>query len=226
MELRKRLGVLSFVVALAGLYAGPAAADVVLSFDAVSANSVDDVTTGEAQFSVTVSPGPSSNQVSFTFNNTGLLASSITDVYFDDGTLLGIATITDGAGVDFEQGASPPNLPSGNNASPPFVATFTADSKPPAQPNGVNPGEFVTIVFNLQSGLDFDDVVAALNLGGATGGLRIGIHVQGFDRGGSESFGNNPPNNGGGGQQLPEPGGLALLGLALAGLALARRRRA
>lgn len=48
-------------------------------------------------------------------------------------------------------------------------------------------------MFDLQSGLDCDDVLAALNLDGADGGLRIGIHVQGFASGGSESFVNNPP---------------------------------
>jgi hypothetical protein len=41
--------------------------------------------------------------VNFLFTNQGPLASSITDVYFDDGTLLGIAGVTNFSGVDFSQ---------------------------------------------------------------------------------------------------------------------------
>ena len=44
---------------------------------------------------------PGGGQVLFTFRNAGIIASSIADVYFDDGTLLGIATIIDGPGVIF-----------------------------------------------------------------------------------------------------------------------------
>jgi hypothetical protein len=46
------------------------------------------------------------NQVRFTFTNNS--SSSLADVYFDDGALLGIASITSSAGVSFSQGASPP----------------------------------------------------------------------------------------------------------------------
>jgi hypothetical protein len=156
-----------------------------------SNNDAGNVATGAAQLFVQVTAGPGANQVTFHFINTGPNASSIADVYFDDGTLLGIATITDsGAGVDFSQGASPPDLPAGNNCDPDFEVTagFSADSNPPVQPNGVNPSEWLDITFDLQSGQTFDDVVAQLN----SGALRIGIHVQGFGNGGSESFVNDP----------------------------------
>jgi hypothetical protein len=111
-------------------------------------------------------------------------------VYFDDGSLLSIAIIINSIGVSFSQFASPGNLPAASNAAPPFVTTagFSADSDSPVQPNGVNPGE--------------------------SGTLRIGLHVQGYQSGGSESFVN-----------APEPASLALSGLLLAALAGARLRR-
>ena len=140
---------------------------------------------GVSQLSVAVTSF-SSSQVDFTFTNTGSAAMSITDIYFDDGSLLALAAVIDGAGVDFEPGATPPNLPGGNLASPAFVTTagFSADSEPPAQTNGVNPGENVKIRFTLQSGKTFANVLADLY----TGALRIGIHVQAFANEGSESF--------------------------------------
>ena len=199
--------------ALAFLGATSASATTVGFGTCVSNTSATNCATGSAQLAVSVVAVGA--QVSFTFTNTGSDASSITDIYFDDGTLLGIASITSGAGVSFSQGATPGNLPAGNNAAPPFVATtgFTADSNTPVQPMGVNPGEFVTIVFDLLSGGTLQDVLDEL----ADGRLRIGVHVQGFADGGSESLVNTP---------LPEPGVLALLAMGLGGLARAGRRRA
>ena len=161
-------------------------------------------------------------QVSFKFLNTLASSSTIADsgaridgVYFDDGTLLGIASIVEGPGVQFSQGATPSNLSGGNQLSPPFVTTadFSADADSGAK-NGVHVGEFVEVIFDLKSGQQYADVLNALNLGGATGGLRIGIKAQGFSGGGSETF----VNGGGGGNPpvIPLPasvwGGLALLG--------------
>jgi MYXO-CTERM domain-containing protein len=185
----------------------------IYGFVPVTNNVVADANAGVAQLTMDVSAGPGLNQVSFTFNNAGPAAMSITDVYFDDGTLLGIASIFNGTGVSFSPGTTPPNLPGGNLLTPAFQTTsgFSADSNPPIQPNGVNPGETLTIVFDLLSGQTFADTIAALNSTGDH--LRVGLHVQGFAGGGSEGFVN----------QVPAPGAFGLLGLG--GLVALRRRR-
>ena len=180
--------------------------------------------TGEAQLFVDVideAPG----QVLFKFRNIGPIYCRITGVYFDDGSLLGIAgliDIDDGAGgdgrVDFSQGGSPGNLPGGNNLIPPFDATdtFLATSDAPGQspvqhpykPGVEPPDQWLGILFNLQEGRSFADVIDELNSGEL---LRIGLHVTSFPDGGSESFVN-----------VPEP---TVLGLLLLGsLALLRRK--
>jgi hypothetical protein len=222
------------VLALAmALPVAPASVQAVsLGFDNISANDVGNAATGEAQLSVNVTDA-GGGLVSFLFMNSGPAASSITDVYFDDGSLLAIAQIVDSddgvggdPGVDFSQLASPAELPSANNATPPFVTTagFSADSDAPVQQNGVNPGELLDILFSLQGGQVFADVESELT----SGALRIGIHVQGFANGGSESFVNNPPNGGGPptGSPVPEPGTVVLMGLGLVGLGWVARRRA
>lgn len=186
---------------------------VTLGFDCISNNLAGDCAIGEAQMTVDVTD-PGGGKIDFTFKNTGIALSSITDVYWDDGTLLALFSITNTPGlVEFSTPATPANLPAANNASPPFVTTvgFSADSDPPAQPLGVNPGEQLVVTYTLIGGQAFADAITALT----NGGLRVGIHVQGYGSGGSESLVNNP---------VPEPGTAALVGGGLLGLAGWRRR--
>ena len=193
--------------------AGPAHADL-FGFDCITNNLLGDAAIGEAQLSVDVTDA-GSNQVLFAFSNTGPDASSITQIYFDDGVLSGIASIDDSdSGVSFSTGASPPDLPGGNNASPAFVTTagFLASSDSPVQPNGVNPGESLGILFNLIDDKVFGDVLDSIY----SGALRIGLHVQGFASKGSESFINGSSNNT---NPIPEPATMLLLGSGLVGLA-------
>ena len=194
----------------------PAAARAdVYGFGCITNNSPTNCITGQAQLSVEVTDGGAGKAL-FTFRNAGPLNSSITDVYFDDGTLLGIASITNSAGVNFSQGASPGDLPGGNAYGFNVTAGFSADSNPPVQPNGVNPGEELKILFNLINGKTYADTITALN-GGVD--LRIGIHVQGFSGGGSESFINGVPTT------VPEPSSVLLLSTLVAGTAWCIRRK-
>ena len=202
----------------------PAWGDAIYSFAAITNNSIIDTQIGEAQLQVLVKPY-GSEQVIFTFINNGPSPSSITDVYFDDGGLVRIAEIIgSGGGVEFEKYANPANLPGGKYINFAAKTGLSADSNSPVQPNGVNPGETLTVVADLATNVNYDSIISAIELGLANpgvdmeGGLRIGIHAQGFASGGSESFVNGDI------AAAPLPpiilGGLALMGLC----AMYRRR--
>lgn len=163
----------------------PAEASLTYSFYAVTNNSSIDPGIGEALFVDVSNPGGS--QTLFTFRNVEPENSSITDVYFDDGALLRIASIINTASkVEFSQLANPGDLPGGNNISPAFEVTesFSADSDSPINSNGMNLEEELGILFDLEAGKTYGDVLSDLE----STALRIGIHVQGFDDGKSESF--------------------------------------
>lgn len=219
------------------------------AFTRITDNGNTDVS---AQLSVTVFESGDANlsnfggailatQALFVFQNNVGTASSIADVYFDDGALLGIAAIRDsGAGVAFDDPATPADLPGGNEINPDFntTANFSADSDSPVSQNGVNSAsEWVGILFDLINGMTYDDVIAALDNWTVSGNtwteidssapeLRIGIHVQAIGAtGGSDSYVNLPNANG---PIIPEPStilGALLAGLPISLVALRRRRR-
>jgi hypothetical protein len=200
--------ILVAMIVVAGA-AASASAGITYPFINITGNSAYSAAAGAAQLSVTVvdhSPG----KVAFTFNNAGPDQMSITDVYFHAPSFTSISTIVNGPGVNYTAGATPSNLPGGNSISPAFVTTLglSADSAPPPVANGVQPGEWLTIVLNLAPAKSYNDIISELDGGIAA---RVGIHVQSFQNGQSESF------------VTPAPGAVALVGLG--GLMAARRRR-
>jgi hypothetical protein len=156
----------------------------VYSFSCITANDAGDCAIGESQLSVELTDA-GSGLVDFTFTNNGSNDSTISEIYFDDGTLLGIASIASPSGVAFSQGATPPDLPGGNAVGFDVTAGFLADADNPAPKKGVNAGggDWVTITIALINGKTFSDTVDAMGTD-----LRIGVHVINFDSGGSESF--------------------------------------
>jgi hypothetical protein len=193
-----------------------ASAGAVYNFGNITFNGAQNVA---SQFSVEViAPGDPNDvgtalqlvqtgQVGFLFKNTAVIGSSISELYFDDGTLLDQALIVNSTninnGTSFTgPGANPSNLPGGNTLSPAFVATqgFSADAV--GNPSrGVDTAfDFVKIVFNMQDNpsnpgfkYSYGDVINAIQLGltspSTVGSLRIGMHVRSIGaQGNSDSF--------------------------------------
>jgi hypothetical protein len=208
-------------VALCALLTGQAASAMTYSFQCVSNNDPGDCAIAEAQISMEVVAGPGVDQVSFEFTNSGPEVTTLARIYFDDGSLNNLADIINDplAGVEFATDPSPPDLPGANNVSPPFVATqgFNSGATSPPPTMGIEnfsdpnfSAESVTMVFDLDTGQDLQDVLNDLS----SGALRAGVHVINFSTEGSEGLVN-----------IPEPASGALLGLGLAGLAALLRRR-
>jgi hypothetical protein len=209
----KRICICLLTVAAIPLFSKDAAASQ-FTFDCITGNSAVNCGILEDQLSVTIGLNETnSSLVDFLFTNTGTQAAAITDVYFDDGppALLGLPGLIAGSsGVSFSAGCSPGNVPGGSPYG--FTTAYCADSNSPTQPNGVNPGEWLRLSYTLQGDATLTDVLNAI----ADNTFRVGIHVQGFNGGGSEAGILNA--------QVPEPASLALLGGGAA-MAFVRRRR-
>lgn len=198
------------------LFAAICASAEFYSFDCITNNNIDNAAIGEAQLGLTVKQSTTNDrQIVFTFSNNGSEASSICDIYFEDAKPVDLVFdhFDQSNGVEFTVGANPAKLPGGKNVS--FSTAYSYDSDSPRQPNGINPGESLDIIFDYVTSQDYNtnykSIIASLN----SSDLRVGIHVQGFNRDGSESFVNS----------VPEPTTTALLGISLLLLGFLPKRK-
>ena len=209
-----------WAVALAILLALPASARAMtFGFQGITQNDAADHSALAGQLSVTVTQ-PAAGEALLTFNNVGPAPMSITSIYLDDlaepGNLVdAILAIDDGdPGVSYTTITGNLNLPGGNQPG----VDFTEDLgiKPTNAGgfslHGVGPGESLGLRLGLETGVSFSQLLDALASPG-NDGLRIGIHVQGFAGGGSESA-----------VSVPEPASLTLIALGLT-LVLQKRSR-
>ena len=184
---------------------------ITIGFECVTPGaSAENIATGEQQLWLDVYKHGEEEVAYFRFRNVGLMPASIADIYIQDGQLTELLFIIDkddpvggpygDPGVDFDIGATPGNLPDGQYADPPFVATkrFSMDSDPPVSQWGIDPGEQLEAVYSIAPDKTVYDIEQEI----LAGTLRIGYHVQSFGDGDSASFVNTP-----------EPASLLLLGL-------------
>ena len=164
-------------------------------FGNITSNNATNAAVGESQLFIDVTDAIGKNDLSsssvlFKFSNVGLAASSITQIYFDNSSILkSIGPIADsGIGVDYSIASGNLNLPGGNSLTNKFVSDFGIKANTPVSQEGVNPGEWVNVLFNLTPTKTLKDVINDMT----TGSMRVGIHVQAFANGGSEAFVNRP----------------------------------
>lgn len=142
----------------------PAHADSIAYTFANVTNNSSDIS---AQFKLTVSDdGVGSGQIGLLFENlAGGAASSIANIYFeDDSVLASFSSFSQGPGVEFDDELGSPGHPPGISGFTTSTALcVSADNPKPHR--GINPGEWLRVIFNLQSGMDFSGVVAALDNG-------------------------------------------------------------
>ncbi len=194
----------AIVLAAWALHPGPVQAATVYRLNVFTSNGIyfDDL-----GILLDVSVSEESGLARFDFSNQSTINAVISAVYFEQGTLDSLESLIEGPGTSFSWPAHSGNLQSGQTLDPPFSTWFSADADPPPTANGIDPGETLTVRFNLPQQETFAGILNQLD----SGYLRVGVHVIGLPDGSSEAA------------VTPEPT-TALLLLGGAVLALAGRR--
>jgi hypothetical protein len=221
--------ILAVSLFLAGASCTTAFANITIHFVRNAAwgiNNLSDMSTAEAQIFADVS-ALGDTQVLFQFHNDGPGNSSLTDIYFRDGTIISFNSLIDAdenggdPGVDFSEGANPPNPPQGGGGWTSFFTTDSDSGPGGVLAHGVNngdpSGEVLGIVFDLLGGQNLADVESALE----NRNLEVAIHVQGLglECNGSEWLVNN------GNGVIPAPCAIALGSIGIGLVGWLRRRR-
>lgn len=176
-----------------------------------AANSID-VDLGDSSGAhLTIYDNDQTDQVLFSFTNDGR-SGSLTAIYIDDkGLFTKIDNVFESAGVSFTKGGELSNLPEGAPSG--FSSDFMVRADKNTT-NGVDRGEFLGVVFNLNPGVTLETIsnkppVIVTQFGPNTNGSPNGLPDL--------TPGTNP---------VPEPTSLILFGIGTAGLAgLSKRRR-
>jgi hypothetical protein len=207
---------LSIVIAIAVICASTATAVIleleVFRYDSRSFDSgnIDSGSFDSSGLEFTVSVTETSEGVRFEFCNDSTTASTIDGLYFEAGVLANIVTLDLGSGTFFELDENTGQLPGGNMLTPDFDTTYSFALGPPSENNGIEPGEWSAVIFNLDSEAVFEDVINQLY----DGSFRVGVHISGTPGGLSTSAINT----------TPEPATLLLLAIG-SGLFLRKKRR-
>ena len=203
-------------------WSAPAGADNIQPLDMNFSRITDNSAQGDqVQLNLTVSQ-VDDNTLMFELANLSGIESVVSEIYFQDtaGLIARYQILNDQSegNVMFLDGASPGNLPAGQEVS--FNTSFAMQADNPSPKYGISPGETLKLYLNLADGVGAATLVESLQ----SQGFRVGVHVQSIAGDASESYVSNTP--GGGGAAAPEPATLLLMGSALvAGWGVRRRTR-
>jgi hypothetical protein len=153
-----------------------------LSFTVLAGSAQADLYTfgGASSIQMNVDSG-GAGQVTFTFTNQALTGYSVTDIYFDAGSILGFSGgAKSDVGASFDQFALPAELPNADDYGFKTSPGLSFDSAPENRiDSGLSLGQSMSVTFDLNSGGGLDEVVDAID----SGDLRVGIYVQGMHKG-------------------------------------------
>ena len=215
---------IKFILLLALFAFGNASAitldPITLNFVCITDNNASNCELGEAKFSVEASAN--GDGTDFKFSNAVIPRSQnpgISEIYFDSSLLVGIDSsdntatsevlLIEGSLVDFTlDSLSQGNLPGGKPIG--FSTAFGTEAVS-SQANTIQEGQLMTISILTLLFSDFTNALAD--------DFRIGLHVRGYDNGGSESF--VTPMS-----PVPVPAAFWLFGTALIGfIGISRRTK-